>query len=113
MEGLESSSGSRSKSRKAEDCAVLVPPHISQEAAPEGLEKVQARQDHRRDKEEEEEEEEGEAAEGERQIWQLYFWDAGLRKVHLEQAQDAIFLLLLPGGCFCPEDRRRRDKTME
>lgn len=56
-----------------------------------GLAKVQARQDHWREKEAEVDDEEAiEGEEGKRQIWQADFWEGGFRKVHLEQDQEAI-----------------------
>lgn len=96
MSGWASSwgSGSKSDSREAkreaeegEGKAAIVP-QTSQAAAAAGLEKVQARHDHRKTSPVTEDDEEEGMGMGERQIWQEDFWEGGLTKVHLLQVQE-------------------------
>lgn len=54
-------------------------PQISQLLLVGAFEKVQALQDQRK---------EGEGETEERQIWQVDFWEGGLRKVHLEHSHE-------------------------
>lgn len=58
-------------------------PHMLQDEMVIGLENVQALQ-HQHDEDEDDWEE------GERQIWQVNFWDGGFRNVHTEHDQESI-----------------------